>query len=267
MRAWWWLLLTGCTQFSFEAQDPPDPGPDDGRNPDTAPPEAICGVQPDPAAPLAPVTWLGENSYDPDGNPLVAWRWTLVARPEGSSATLPGGAANIEGFIPDLAGDYTATLIVTDDYGNPSEPCATTLTAAPQQGLYVELVWEFGGEDLDLYAIPADSSDESDACSAAGCATDWASPGDPSDDPTMLQTDIDGTGPEVLTIERPDEDVEIVLGAVDRAPPFRSADNVATMRVWLAGQLAWEGTKTFSDELQNKPFLRINPVTADKTEL
>jgi hypothetical protein len=262
------LALSGCTQFSFTGKPGDDPPPDDGVNPDTAPPEAICGARPDPAAPRTEVTWLGESSFDPDGNPLLNWRWSLREAPEGSVARLPVGAANVAGFLPDLVGVYVATLTVTDSAGNVSLPCTATLDVQPAHDLWVELWWEYDAEDLDLHVLRDDGTlTAEDDCSAAGCAHDWGTPGDTTDDPQLLLDDVDGRGPELIGILAPDQDESFVIGAVDNAPPVRSADNTANLRVWLDGALRYEGSKVFSNELQSIQFVRVDPGRGTVEEL
>lgn len=254
------LALAGCTQFSFTRTPGEGPPPDNGVQPDTLPPEAICGASPADAEPLEPVTWLGDTSFDPDGNPLINWRWTLRQAPEGSTARLPNGAANLPGFIPDLAGTYVATLTVTDNAGNVSLPCTATLDVLPPHALWVELWWQYDDEDLDLVILRDDGAPTpDDACLPGDCARDWGTPGDTTDDPQLLREDVDGRGPELAGILAPDQDEVFILGATDNAPPVRSADNTAWMRVWLGGVIAWEGTQTFSDELQTHEFVRVDP--------
>ena len=57
----------------------------------------------------------GTQSIDPDGQPLT-YRWSLISRPAGSGATLTGPTAAQPSFVPDLAGDYVAQLIVNDGF-------------------------------------------------------------------------------------------------------------------------------------------------------
>lgn len=76
----------------------------------------------------APATVNGSGSTDPDGDPLT-YAWTLTARPDGSTATLPGGTSATRAFTPDLPGPYVLTLVVSDGLVQ-SAPATVTLTAA-----------------------------------------------------------------------------------------------------------------------------------------
>ncbi|MPS27780.1 MAG: hypothetical protein E2576_22795 [Alcaligenaceae bacterium] len=65
------------------------------------------------------VTLTGEDSIDPDGNRLT-YKWTLLDRPDGSSATLSNANAVNASFVADKAGPYLFSLLVTDEHGFPS---------------------------------------------------------------------------------------------------------------------------------------------------
>jgi len=52
-------------------------------------------------------------SYSPSGNPLT-FLWSLDARPAGSSASIASTNASALSFTPDVAGSYTASLMVSD---------------------------------------------------------------------------------------------------------------------------------------------------------
>jgi PKD repeat protein len=64
--------------------------------------------------------YLGETAYlhgtatDPDGDPIVAWYWEMVSKPEGSYAQLDRDYVADPTFRPDLVGDYVITLMVSD---------------------------------------------------------------------------------------------------------------------------------------------------------
>jgi chitinase len=73
------------------------------------------------------VTLDGSFSSDPNAD-LLAFRWTLITLPEGSSATLVGADSAKPTFKADVAGIYVASLIVNDGQvsGSPSTVTVTT---------------------------------------------------------------------------------------------------------------------------------------------
>src|SRR5207249_4726013 len=70
----------------------------------------------------------GRASSDPDGDPLT-FKWSLSARPSGSSAVLPDSTDPNRTFVPDKPGVYVVQLIV-DDGNLQSSPETVTITAA-----------------------------------------------------------------------------------------------------------------------------------------
>jgi len=72
----------------------------------------------------------GSASRDPNGDPL-SYRWSLTAKPNGSSASLSLHSSAKPSFIADLAGTYVATLIVNDGKidGAPSTVSVTASAA------------------------------------------------------------------------------------------------------------------------------------------
>lgn len=77
------------------------------------PPEALATATP-PTLTARRVRLDASGSSDPELQALT-YRWTLVSKPAGSSATLPAGAgtATIE-FITDMPGSYAYSLVVND---------------------------------------------------------------------------------------------------------------------------------------------------------
>jgi len=62
----------------------------------------------------------GSTSSDADGDPL-AFNWTIVSKPVGSSATLANPSNVAPTFTTDLSGIYTASLVVSDGIDNSIE--------------------------------------------------------------------------------------------------------------------------------------------------
>ncbi|HKY73496.1 MAG TPA: PKD domain-containing protein [Nitrospira sp.] len=74
-----------------------------------------------------PTTLDGSASESPTGVPL-SYQWTLTTKPSGSNASLSSPNSVRATFTPDVAGTYTATLVVRAN-GVDSAPDAVSLTA------------------------------------------------------------------------------------------------------------------------------------------
>ncbi|MEN9416415.1 MAG: hypothetical protein RI988_35 [Pseudomonadota bacterium] len=74
------------------------------------------------------VTLDASASTDADGDALT-YSWTLSSQPSGSTAALSGPTTVRPSFVPDRAGSYTLTLVVSDGRAT-SAPVTVTVTAA-----------------------------------------------------------------------------------------------------------------------------------------
>lgn len=229
------------------------PSGDDVRPDDLVPPIAVCAISKDPTQPGEPVSLIGENSYDPDGNLIVNYHWSLVKKPAGSEARLVSGTANIDAFTPDLVGDYAVTLTVTNDFGNPSDPCSREFRAEPAQDLYIELTSEHPTDNIALRV--ARSSDPEDFCSQDGCSQDWGSSG-ASDDPQFLSDDVTD-GADVIAIGSPATG-KYTITAYDDLTGKGLADNAVTVVIYVKGVEKWRGTHTMLKEFSSADFAEIS---------
>ena len=96
----------------------------------TARPPVASVTAPSPVGIGRLVTLDGSASLDPDGNAL-SYAWTLTGVAAGSHAALSNATAAKATFTPDLAGAYSAQLIVRDAYGA-SAPVSVTVIAQAQ---------------------------------------------------------------------------------------------------------------------------------------
>jgi hypothetical protein len=226
-------------------------------------PTAVCSVSPSRIEAIhESATWIGSGSTDPDGRPLT-YEWTLVARPPGATASMPGGAptnSDRSGFVPDVVGFYRSELVVTNDIGVSSAPCVAELEAIPAADLWVEMFWTRSGDDMDLH-LTRDGGRlrTGQDCYYANCRTSGLSwgPGGADGDPVLDIDDIADVGPENVNIDRP-EDTHYQVWVHDYPGSVRTAGNDVTVRIYLAGVLEWEDTRTISGEDSETPFADID---------
>lgn len=218
----------------------------------------------------------------PGGKP-VEYRWDVIEAPQGSSAHAVeqlgrdaqapyDGAINDDlatptaKFFVDVVGTYTLQLFVKDnlDQEAPSENCpepvaTVTIVAESNEDIHVEMSWDTPGDnnqtdttgsDVDLHMLHPRGQRWSTQldCYYANPNPDWGMVGDPSDNPALDLDDINGAGPENITLDNPENTDD--LGApykvgVDyyREESLSSftgyGPSYVTIRIYLGGQLAW----------------------------
>jgi hypothetical protein len=236
-------------------------------------PVAICSATPEePYALYDTVTFIGADSYDPSGGEIVGWEWALIAKPEGSAVAMPTGTGSDRtGLVPDLVGEYIAELVVTNDNGEHSDPCYTTVNAIPSQDLWVEMYWEVPQDDMDLHLLgPGGSLLSADDCYYGNCVgrgLEWGEAGT-EDNPSLDIDDIPGTGPENINIQEP-EDVTYTVVVHDyygSTPDYYGANSV-TVNIYLSGELVWTGVKAISDDNEYVNFALIDVASQSVTSL
>jgi hypothetical protein len=153
---------------------------------------------------LSTVTVSGTGS-DPDGG-IVTYRWTVTARPTGSTSMPASPNSASTNFFLDLVGSYTLTLTVTDDEGL-TATCSVTLTATPNEELLVETVWSTAYGDVDVHLIrPGVTVGTSwytgNDCFYANDPAMWPPMG-PAGNADLDIDDTDGFGPENISVNVP----------------------------------------------------------------
>lgn len=217
-------------------------------------PIAVCSADPVSLVPGQTVTWYGDQSYDTNNRALTGYQWTVVSFPAGSAAAIQGTGANRTTLV-DLAGDYTAQLVVTNDIGQQSAPCTATVTATPTEDLWVEMYWTHPGDDMDLHLLePGGTPETSGDCYYANCTgwfpPDWGVSGYDGDDPHLDLDDIPGTGPENINIANPADGLYTVF--VNDFPGSTYTDpNPVTVNVYIDGALIDTFTNAISGEDHN----------------
>jgi len=175
------------------------------------PPTAIC---PDDieTTPLTEVELVG--GAEDDGE-IIRYDWLLVGQPTGSSASQPSPSnAQTSYFMPDIAGEYTIRLTVTDDMAHTGS-CEFLVIAISGEGLRIEIYWNppqdsLDKTDVDVHLLHPDSPHwfhEDLDCYYANCdvhyyVLEWDAPG-PDDNPRLDLDDVDGYGPENINIAIP----------------------------------------------------------------
>ena len=235
----------------------------------------------------------GSLSTDPDGpngQPLH-YEWLITQRPDGSSGSpaerfedrrrpadtgIPDDTStpNVL-FFADFAGSYTLELRVIDNQGlmAPSDACPqpaaiVQIESRYDADVYVEMVWNTPGDpdqtdgdgtDVDLHVRHPNGRDWSSApfdCYYANIDPDWGPVGD-AGDPRMELEDINGAGPEIISVNAP-EDTTAFDGTYYRVGVhYYRADNFVTggtwgpsevtTRIYLEGALAGEWVQMMAD--------------------
>lgn len=142
-----------------------------------------------------------------DDGDVLRFDWSLVDAPMGSAAAEPAPAAAVTRFTPDIAGEYTARLVVEDEDGMTAS-CDVLVQAVSDEGLRVEVTWD-SMSDMDTHLLNPDAMrwDTSNDCFFRNCreagGLDWGMPGVTEDNARL---DIDNTtafGPENINVDEP----------------------------------------------------------------
>jgi len=98
----------------------------------------ISSLLASPGAPdIGQAVWLGAMFDDLDNSEAscalgqsFTYQWWFTAMPQGSTAVLNDPGALTPSFTPDVPGDYSLALVVTDSTGRASQPQEITVTAS-----------------------------------------------------------------------------------------------------------------------------------------
>ena len=257
-------------------------------------PQAICSAQPTITTPPFGITTFDGSSSNDDGT-IVSYQWTLITQPNGSAESLMTPTSSTTDIVTDMAGIYTAELIVTDNDGLTGS-CQVSVEAIPEEDLRVEMFWTEAGDDMDLHLLPTgywdqhgcniynSSSLRSEICYFSNCkassstglnSVDWGVARDSStnlgydDDPYLDLDDISGVGPENINIEMPenttDEYVVVVHDYSGSGDPTISND--VTVNVYLDGALTNTQTIGISGEDTYQTFFSIDYASGTVTPM
>lgn len=199
-------------------------------------------------APLDDAVFDGSLSTAQQGATLVSWHWSISARPNGSHSQVEADPADQRRarFFIDLAGDYVLTLTVVDDRGLEGT-ADLPFSAVPWQKVHVSLVWDTDGTDLDLHLVSEGEGgaffEEPYDCFFLNTNPDWGIVGETADDPSIDIDDVDGHGPENANLNQPLDGKRYHVFA-HYYDDYGVGATTATVRIFLNGELKYEGIKT-----------------------
>jgi hypothetical protein len=212
-----------------------------------------------------------QSTASRQGGTIQSWQWQLIDQPPESSATLEfsdrretnfvfsSAAGRVRGI--DVAGTFTVGLIVTDDLGARSTQCTIALNAVPRSGLHVQMTWDTSSNDIDLHlARNGTSWCSSDDCHYGNRNPNW---GGGNANPSLDIDDLSGFGPENITIESPN-DGNYTVG-VDYYSG--SVPSTVTVKIFIGGQLEYEGFHFLSDGVWQPARIDVRNGTSTITEL
>lgn len=108
------------------------------------------------------VTLDASGSSDPDGNHPLTYAWQFTSIPAGSNAVLANPTTINPSFVPDLLGDYTVELVVTDSLGRPglrAEVLISTVNTPPVADAGPDQVIDQSGTLVQLDGSQSDDDD------------------------------------------------------------------------------------------------------------
>ncbi|GAA4360935.1 PKD domain-containing protein [Kangiella marina] len=226
------LLAISALVFVMSACSDSDSNDDDNSNNQKPVAEAGSDQEVDVGA---EVTLSGEASSDPDGDTLT-YQWTLSSTPSGSTAVLVAATSMSPTFTADVAGSYTAELVVSDGVLSSDVDSVTIVAVSANQKPEAN-----AGPDQDVRTGSTVNLDGSGSVDADGdtLTYQWEITSKPSastatlsdndvEQPTFI-ADVDGTYTVDLVVNDGtiDSDVDSVtiIAASTNAKPVSNAGN------------------------------------------
>lgn len=155
--------------------------------------------------------------------------------------------------LADLAGTYEVSLTVIDSLGIRSAPATQRYRAVPLEALHIQLVWDHPTADLDLHFIRSNGPAFNHAtdCYFSNRFPAWF--GADATDPRNPRLDVDdqgGFGPENINVVAPEPGRYRVAVHYWNRKTDGDPSTLATLRVYVKGQLALEQGQFFSADQQ-----------------
>lgn len=122
-------------------------------------------ADPGPSQTIHPGTTVSldaSGSSDPDGDHPLTYAWQFTSMPAGSTAVLANPTTINPNFVPDLLGDYTIELVVTDSLGRPglrAEVMISTANTPPVADAGPDQVIDQTGTQVQLDGSQSDDDD------------------------------------------------------------------------------------------------------------
>jgi hypothetical protein len=207
-------------------------------------PQAIIDC-PATVAPPDRLQLNGSDSFDPNGTELT-YAWTLDEAPEDTTSIIDNDNASVANLFVNLAGDWEVSLRVTNELDLVSAPAICSFEAIPDDQIQVELTWNSGDSDFDLHLIQGNEPmflAPGDCC-YCNPNPDWGDDSASSDNPDLSLDNRVGYGPEVTTLEQPQDGdyYTKVHYFADRG----GGTTIATVRVYINGEKKHEASKTMT---------------------
>jgi hypothetical protein len=222
-----------------------------GKLPSGTGPVAVCSVDPTNTVPFTTVHFTGDQSYDTNNIAITDYIWSWVSTPAGSVSTLDGSGPNRYSEL-DMAGSYTAQLVIRNQLQQESAPCTVTVVATPYESIWVEMYWDRSGDDMDLHLLDTDGIiGTSSDCYFGNCRgafpPDWGVIGYDGDDPRLDRDNILGTGPENINIDDPADGTYTVV-IHDHPGEFNILTTNVTVNVYIDSNLVNTFNKAITGE-------------------
>jgi hypothetical protein len=197
----------------------------------------------------------GRESSDPEGTRIVSYEWKRIERPPGSMAN-PFHSAddrsmfnNATGDIQvDVVGMYDLRLIVKDERGVESLDKPESHVIISPRDLEIALRWDLS-TDVDLHVVRpgGDVGDYGNGavytstgadCSAFNRRPNWGDLDSRHDDPSLDKDDVTGRGPEIISLDSPEDGGEYRAYAHYCDSRMRMISTGVTIEVYVRGELA-----------------------------
>lgn len=207
------------------------------------------------------------SSHDVEGR-ISYYQWDVILPPGAQPSFSPNEESPTPFFNLDVVGDYLFSLRVYDEQGVEScVPDEFRVLVAPEETIYVELVWDTPGDstntdtgpgrgtDLDLHFLhplgqwnnPEYASWAIGDCHWMNKEPNWGDVSSTSDDPRFVREDYDGWGPEMITLNQPESNADAPITYSVGVYYFAAhgyGESDATVRLYVYGDLAFESTVT-----------------------